>query len=150
MHEEIKIKKILVPIDGSTYSMRAARYAIEIAKLQNAQILVIHIISKIPYGIEYAGRSFVDQYYEDIENQANVWFDKIIKMAKDRGIGNIKTNVFSDMESISHSIISYAQSNAVDLIVIGTKGKTGIQKFLLGSVAIKVSQHALCPVFLVR
>ena len=50
--EEIQLKKILVPIDGSKYSMRAAKYAIEISKLQKAQIVCIYVIAKLPYGYE--------------------------------------------------------------------------------------------------
>jgi nucleotide-binding universal stress UspA family protein len=53
--EEVPIKRILVPIDGSSCSMRAAKYAIEVARLQKAQILCIHVIASLPYGYEAAG-----------------------------------------------------------------------------------------------
>ncbi len=149
--EGISVKRILVPIDGSDYSMRAARYAIEIAKLQNAQIFCIHIIPKIPYGYTFAG-SAVELYLEDINNEAKSWFNQIIEIAKSKDIDieNIKTDVFMDVESIVNAIINYASSNSIDLIVMGTKGRTGIARFLMGSVANGVTQHAHCPVMLIR
>ncbi len=62
----------------------------------------------------------------------------------------IKTDVFRDVESIVDAIINYASHNSMDLIIMGTKGRTGIARFLLGSVANGVVQHAHCPVLLVR
>ncbi|MER5176066.1 MAG: universal stress protein [Candidatus Nitrosocosmicus sp.] len=146
---DVQIKKILVPIDGSNNSMRAAKYAIEVAKLQKAQILCIHVIANLPYGYEYAG-SAIEQYFEDIKNQSQSWFDQIIKMAKDNGMKDVKTDVLMNVLSITDSIINYASDNSIDLIVIGTKGRTGIERFVLGSVADGVAKHAHCPVLLVR
>lgn len=152
--EKIKIKKILVPIDGSSYSMRAAKYTIELSKLQNAQILVIHVISMLPADYEYvipaiAGPS-VQTYFEEVKNHAQLWFNPIITIAKKEGIDDIKTDVFMAVKSVPEAIINYATNNSVDLIVIGTKGRTGLSKFVMGSVAYSVQQHAHCPVLLVR
>jgi len=55
-----------------------------------------------------------------------------------------------DVESIVDTIISYDTQNSVDLIVMGTKGRTGIARFLLGDIANGVLQHAHCPLLLVR
>ena len=71
-------------------------------------------------------------------------------MAENKGIKNIKTDILIDVLSITDAIISYASNNSTDLIVIGTKGRTGIDRFLLGSVASGVIQHSHCPVLLVR
>ncbi|MGN6709173.1 MAG: universal stress protein [Candidatus Nitrosocosmicus sp.] len=151
---KVRLKKILVPIDGSNYSMRAAKYAVELSKLQNAQLDCIHVISKLPLDYEYtvptlAGAS-IQTYIEDIKKHAQEWFNQVNKMASDEGVASIKTDVFIDVKSIADSIINYATNNSVDLIVIGTKGRTGLERFLLGSVAQGVKQHAHCPVLLVR
>jgi nucleotide-binding universal stress UspA family protein len=148
--EEIQIKKILVPIDGSSYSMRAAKYAIEVSKLQKSHILCMHIIAKIPYGFVYAGGASIEQYFEDIKNQSQSWFNQIIKIGEDSGIKDIKTHILINVLSVTDEIIKYAKDNFIDLIVIGTKGITGIERFLLGSVANGVVRHAHCPVLLVR
>ncbi len=147
--EQVKIKKILVPIDGSNFSMRAARYAIEAAKLQKAQIVIIHVIPKLFYYGGYAD-SAVGHYFDNMTNQAQLWFNKIFIMAENEGIEDVKKDIFTDTISITDAIISYAFDNSIDLIVIGTKGRTGLEKFLLGSVANGVVQHAHCSVLLVK
>ena len=71
-------------------------------------------------------------------------------MAKTEGISKLKTEKFTDVKSIIGSIIDYANSRDVDLIVIGTRGRTGLKRLLMGSVANGVIQHAHCSVLLVR
>jgi nucleotide-binding universal stress UspA family protein len=62
----------------------------------------------------------------------------------------LNTETFTDVESIIGSIIDYATDKDIDLIVIGTRGRTGLKRFLTGSVANGVVQHAHCSVLLVR
>ena len=71
-------------------------------------------------------------------------------MAKTEGTPELKTETFTDVKSVIGSIIDYATSRDVVLIVIGTRGTTGLKRFLMGSVANAVIQHAHCPVLLVR
>ena len=146
--EEVKIKRILVPIDGSNCSVRAAKYAIEVATLQKAQIFCIHMIASLPYGYGVAGCA-IDEYFEDAEKQAQSWFNSIIEMAKKK-INDVKADIFTDAKSITGAIIDYASSKSIDLVIIGTNGRTGLKRLLLGSVAHGIVQHAHCPVLLVR
>ena len=88
--------------------------------------------------------------YYDIKNKVESWFDNARNMAKDEGIFDIETEIFIDVKSIIESIIEYATRRNIDLIVIGTRGRTGLKRFLMGSVANGVVQHAHCPVLLVR
>jgi nucleotide-binding universal stress UspA family protein len=67
----IRIRKILVPIDGSEFSLNAARYAIKIAKDENAQIICIHVISTIV--LEYAP----PEYRDDMKKKVESWFNTI-------------------------------------------------------------------------
>jgi nucleotide-binding universal stress UspA family protein len=62
----------------------------------------------------------------------------------------VKTDALVDVKSVSESILNYSASGDIDLIVIGTQGRTGLKRFLMGSVANAVIQHAHCPVLLVR
>ena len=71
-------------------------------------------------------------------------------MAKVEGISKLNTENFTDVKSVIRSIIDYANSKDVDLIVIGTRGRTGLKRLLMGSVANGVIQHAHCSVLLVR
>jgi len=134
-NSKIQIRKILIPIDGSEYSLDAAKYAIRIAKDEKAQLFCIHVITpQIPYG--YAAATTDGQYYEDIKDKVESWFDK--------------TEIFIDVKSVIESVVDYASRRNIDLIVIGTRGRTGLKRFLMGSVANSAVQHAHCPVLLVR
>jgi len=148
-NSKIQMRKILVPIDGSECSLNAAKYAIKVAKDENADLFCIHVIASVPYGYASSPPA-IDQYFKDIEEKAQSWFDKVRDLAKNEGIPELKTETFADVKSVIGSIIDYATSRDVDLIVIGTRGRTGLKRFLMGSVANGVVQHAHCPVLLVR
>ncbi|HET7147764.1 MAG TPA: universal stress protein [Candidatus Nitrosopolaris sp.] len=148
-NSKIQIRKILVPIDGSEYSLNAAKYAIRIAKDEKAKLFCIHVITpRIPYG--YAAAATDGQYYEDVKDRVESWFDKVRDMAKAEDVADVKTEIFIDVKSVIESIIDYASRKNIDLVVIGTRGRTGLKRFLMGSVANGVVQHTHCPVLLVR
>jgi nucleotide-binding universal stress UspA family protein len=150
--KEIEIKNILVPIDGSEYSLKAAQYATRIARIEKAQLFCIHVVTpRMPYGYATpAASSTKSRYYDDIKNKVESWFDNVRNIAKDEGIFDIKTEIFIDVKSIIESIIEYATRRNIDLIVIGTRGRTGLRRFFMGSVANGVVQHAHCSVLLIR
>jgi nucleotide-binding universal stress UspA family protein len=148
-NSKIQMRKILVPIVGSECSLNAAKYAIKVAKDENADLFCVQVIASVPYGYASSPPA-IDQYFKDIEEKAQSWFDKVRDMAKNEGIPELKTETFADVKSVIGSIIDYATSRDVDLIVIGTRGRTGLKRFLMGSVANGVVQHAHCPVLLVR
>jgi nucleotide-binding universal stress UspA family protein len=146
---KVQIKKILIPIDGSEYSFNAARCAIKIAKNENAKLYCIHVISNIPYGYESSPYA-IDRYFKDLEQKVQSWFDKVREVAESEGISELKTETFTGVKSIIGSIIDYATTKNIDLIVIGTRGRTRLKRFIMGSVANGVIQHAHCSVYLVR
>ncbi|MGB6532099.1 MAG: universal stress protein [Candidatus Nitrosopolaris sp.] len=150
--KEIEIKNILVPIDGSEYSLHAAQYATRIARYEKAQLFCIHVVTpRIPYGYATpAASSTKNRYYDDIKSKVESWFDNVRNMAKDEGIFDIKTEIFIDVKSIIECIIEYATQRNIDLIVIGTRGRTGLKRFFMGSVANGVVQHAHCSVLVIR
>jgi nucleotide-binding universal stress UspA family protein len=150
--KEIEIKNILVPIDGSEYSLKAAQYATRIARIEKAQLFCIHVVTPgMPYGYATpAASSTKSLYYDDIKNKVESWFDNVRNIAKDEGIFDIKTEIFIDVKSIIESIIEYATRRNIDLIVIGTRGRTGLRRFFMGSLANGVVQHAHCSVLLIR
>jgi nucleotide-binding universal stress UspA family protein len=147
-NSKVQIKKILVPIDGSECSLYAGKYATTIAKDENAQLYCIHIITSVPYGI--ANAPAIEEYLKVHEQKVQSWFDKVRDMAKNEGILDLKTEIFTDVNSVIESIIDYATAKNIDLIVIGTRGRTGLKRFFMGSVANGVVQHAHCSVLLVR
>jgi nucleotide-binding universal stress UspA family protein len=146
------LRTILVPVDGSEWSFRAAKYAVKIAKMSNAQIVCVHAVVSLPtsaYANVHAG-VLVPRYIEEAKKEAQKWFDEINAIAKKAGVVRLSTEFILDVFSVADALITYAERNNIDLIVIGTKGRTGLKKFVLGSVASGVVSHAKCPVLVVR
>jgi nucleotide-binding universal stress UspA family protein len=80
--KEIEIKNILVPIDGSDYSLNAAQYATRIARREKAQLFCIHVVTpRMPYGYATAATSSrKSRHYDDIKNEVESWFDNVRNM----------------------------------------------------------------------
>jgi nucleotide-binding universal stress UspA family protein len=144
-------KRIIVPLDGSDFSFRAAQYAINLARLTGGEILCIHAIADLPY-IEYmapAGGLTVPRYIQEAKKQTDEWFSQVKSRAAKEGVKITAETIFSP-PSVAESIINYALEQKADLIVIGTRGRSGLKRLVLGSVASAVVAHASCPVLVVR
>jgi nucleotide-binding universal stress UspA family protein len=83
------------------------------------------------------------------KQEAQKWFDDISKNAVTNGV-KFKTEVVASPTSTVLAIVDYAENNKVDLIVLGTRGRSGFTKLLLGSVASGVVTYASCPVMVVK
>ena len=143
--------KILVAIDGSQASMDAAEYAIEMTKKYGSQLIALTIIH-IPlssYGLRTTQGELSHPKEREEKLEANQWFDKLIQIAKQYDV-QLKTEIIDSQMSIEATIVEYAESNGVDLIIIGTRGRSGFKKLLLGSVASGVVTYATCPVMIVK
>lgn len=143
-------KKIIVPLDGSDFSFRAAEYAINLAKLTGGEILCVHAIVDLPY-IEYMGPGVltVTRYIREAKKQTEEWFSQVKSKAAKQGIKVTADTIFN-LPSVAESILNYASEQKADLIVIGTRGRSGLKRLVLGSVASAVVAHAGCPVLVVR
>lgn len=144
------VKTILVPVDDSKYSFKAAQFAIGLAKGLRAKILLIHVVEIYPYFAvpEYLMQED-DPGLKRIRKRVESIFKKIEGIAKKQKVP-IQTDILLRSRSPAESIITYAKRKRVDLIVMGTKGSTGFKKILIGSVAQKVSEHAHCSVLIAR
>jgi nucleotide-binding universal stress UspA family protein len=150
-----KLSKILVAIDGSEESIKAAECAIEIAKKDNAQLIAFtvldlskprHLSSMFIAAPTYGLREFKEE-----RKEAEQWIDKVSKLVQQKDNNNIqfKSQIEESM-SVQGAILNYAENENIDLIVIGTRGRSGFKKMLLGSVAIGVVTYATCPVLVVK
>lgn len=146
---DIPLKKIIVPLDGSDWSFRAAKYAIKIAKMANAEIIFMHAVVNPPYGDPRSAGIMITAYIKEAEELAELWYAKAGNMAANAGVKFMAETIL-DVASAADSIVNYAESKKADLIVIGTKGRTGLKRLLLGSVANGVVTHARCPVLVTR
>jgi len=146
---EIPLRRILVPLDGSDFSFRAAEYAIKLAKMSRAEIICVHAIINLPYDQFASGGLAVTQYIDASRSMAEKWYEQVKADALKQDV-KVTSETILDVASPADSIVNYAERQNADLIVIGTKGKTGLKRFLLGSVASGVVTHAKCPVLVVR
>lgn len=151
---EINIENILVPVDGSELSVKAAKYAIKVANCENARVICVHVIPAPEDISQFEGKPFysLQAYYDVLGKSAKPWFGKIKEMAKAMGLSdnNIRTDIVANVSSTADAILNYASTTNINLIVMGTKGRTGLKRFLIGSVADSVVRHAHCPVLVVR
>jgi nucleotide-binding universal stress UspA family protein len=147
--DDIPLKRIIVPLDGSDFSFRAAKYAIKIAKMANAEIIFMHAVVNPPYGDPRSAGIMITAYIKEAEELAELWYVKAGNMASNAGVKFMAETIL-DVASAADSIVNYAESKKADLIVIGTKGRTGLKRLLLGNVASGVVTHARCPVLVTR
>ena len=149
-----KPSRILVAVDGSDTSMKAADYAITLAKNNDnneAEIFVINVID-IPPMFKMLPSDTRKQLIRIGRQQATQIFDTIEQMAKRHDVktNKVNTEMVETSMSAADEIIRYAKEKGVDLIVVGTKGRSGMSKALLGSVASKVVTYSPCSVLVVR
>jgi nucleotide-binding universal stress UspA family protein len=159
-----KFSKILVAIDGSEQSMNAAYYAIGIANRKGNEVGRVQLIGLTVLDLTKLSSSFfatASGYYgakelEEKRKEAQRWLDKVEKLASNEENNNdnnikFKSEIIEDPVSrVGSAIVDYAERENVDLIVIGTRGRTGFKKILLGSVASDVVTYAHCPVLIVK
>ncbi|MCS6767749.1 MAG: universal stress protein [Candidatus Nitrosocaldus sp.] len=138
--------KILVAIDGSEQSFKAARFAIDMARRLDASIVLLHVIG-IPQFPHHLGS--LDEYYRRIEGEVEGWFNTISNWEESRGM-SIGRRIIHSHTSIVESIVEYAEEEGFDMIVVGTRGRSRFMRALLGSVAQGVITYARCPVLVVR
>jgi nucleotide-binding universal stress UspA family protein len=146
----LTIRKILVAVDGSNASINASGHAIDMAKKFDANLTVLCIVSPAAYmdfGYANVGRM---KEIESIEKkQAQKEVDKVKKKAMNKKV-KVKTDIIIKLTSVVKEIVEYAEKHKIDLIITGSRGKTGFKKMLLGSVASGVVTYAHCPVLIVK
>ncbi|MDR2622997.1 MAG: universal stress protein [Methanobrevibacter sp.] len=141
-------KKILLPTDGSKFSDKSEEHALFLAELMGSEIIGLSVIDMK----FFSGLPANDTIYE---------INKILKEESEKNLErfeNIKKEKNSDVKIRTIAVEGYpadailevAEKEDVDLIVIGSSGKTGLQKFLMGSVAEKVIKTAKCNVLVIH
>jgi nucleotide-binding universal stress UspA family protein len=144
--------KILIAIDGSEHSFQAAEYALDLAKKFEAQLYAV-TVTYIPASENLShkqvlSKSLVEDGNKDMKNSEQ-WFDNFVQKASEYNV-NLKTELLNSTRPVDYVLLEFAEENGIDLIVMGTKGRTGFKKLLLGSVASSVSTYAHCPVLIVK
>ncbi len=149
-------KRMLVPVDGSENSARAANVAIEYAKKFGAELIALHVIvisaptlAQAEGGIAGLDSSGTREYFALARQKAKTIVDEVVKSAQTKNVE--ATAIIQEYSfSVVETIVDHAAKYNADLIVIGTRGLTGFKKLLVGSVSSGVLNHAHCSVLIVR
>ena len=148
-----RFSKILVGIDGSAASLDASRYAIAIAKKYNSQLIAIFVLHL--HGIRSVSSTFITAptygvtAFEEEKRAAQDWLDRIKAESHGEGV-ELDTEIVEGPTSVEATIVEFAEREGVNLIVIGTRGRTGFKRLLLGSVALGVVTYSHCTVTVVK
>ena len=137
-------KKILVAVDGSKHSDKAAQYARGVARTQNAELVLLHCPGNIPRLIGGAAREKLQQDLEEAGRQLVANYQNLCE-----GF-NVCYNIEVKIGDPANVLIKFAEENGVDLIVMGSRGLTDLEGLLLGSVTHHVLQRTCCPVLIIR
>lgn len=137
-------KRILIPTDGSEYTKAAIKKGIALAKQMGAEVTAMYVVDQTSF-INFPMDSTIVSVYSLLEKEGKDAIDFVVQEGEKAGI---KVNTLIEEGSPSRKIVDASKN--FDLIVMGTLGRTGISKILLGSVAEKVIRFALCPVLVVR
>lgn len=144
----MKVEKILFPTDFSEGSFHALPFAADLSKHYNAKLYILHIV----YDVFKATDSHIphvsaDELYREISDWAKKEIDSCC-VEEIRGLPKVEKLI---QQGIPHEeIISFASKEKIDMIIMGTYGKKGIERFIFGSTAEKVVRNAPCPVMTVR
>ncbi|MEW5759518.1 MAG: universal stress protein [Candidatus Thermoplasmatota archaeon] len=140
------IKNILVATDGSDYVKTAIKLALEIAKSMGARVIALYVIDNSVFA-NFPKDELITDAMTVLENEGRRALDYVKEEGKKLGIEVVDVLA----PGIPYEmIVKHASKANCDLIVMGTMGRTKMDKLLLGSVAEKVIRHATCPVLAVR
>ncbi len=136
--------KILIPTDGSEYTKEAIKKGLELAKVLDAEVTALYVVDQTSF-INFPMDSTIVSVYSLLEKEGKDAVDYVTAEGAKLGI---HVNVKIEEGSPPRKIIEASKQH--DLVVMGTLGRTGVSKLLLGSVAEKVVRFAECPVLVVR
>lgn len=143
----MKFQKILLPTDFSDESLYAMSYAVDLAKMFNSKLYILHVI----YDIEKASNLHIPhpsltELYKDLENHAKKNLDSFGIDIREE-LKNVETVVKRGIPY--EEVIKFASENSIDLVIIGTLPRSGVERFFVGSTTQRIIRNAPCPVLVV-
>ncbi len=144
----MEIKKILFPTDFMEGSSYAVPYAVDLAKKYGARLYIVHVIHEVTKASGlYVPHVTLDELYRGMEAEA--WKEiRRVYLEELRGFGDVEYVVLKGIPY--EEIIAFAEEKGIDLIVMGTHGRKGLDRLFFGSTAEKVVRNSSCPVLTVR
>ena len=144
----MSFEKILVPYDASSYANHAYDEALKIAEKFGSSITVLTVLGRKFDQGEVASLERAIEIHDEAEDAATEMLQDLQGLAKEKGV-SFSFKVIHN-PSAADGVVNFANSSDADLVVMGSHGRTGFDKLLLGSVANGVSQKSDCPVLIVK
>lgn len=143
----MEIKKILFPVDFTSASAKIVPYVKEMTKKFGGSVDLVHVVRGSE---EFAGFEMGAAWYTALEKDLLAGAEKAMdRFVEDNFEGQeVSTKVI--VGNVVDEIIDYSQKNGVDMIIIGTHGRKGLEKMMFGSVAEGVVKRSACPVLTIR
>ncbi|MBS7780036.1 universal stress protein [Acidovorax sp. CCYZU-2555] len=142
-------KHILVPVDGSSTSLLAVSKAAELAKVFGSSVTAVYVVDPYPFtgvGADFAyGQA---QYLSAATAEANTALESVRKIMDDAGLA--VNTVVGEGHAVHEGIVRVVENTGADLIVIGSNGRRGLEKLMLGSVTQRVLRSVHIPVLVVK
>lgn len=149
-------KKILLPIDGSIYSKKAIKHAIEVADIEGSEIILLNVIEEFYTQTGVLPISNLpdphDSHYEELENQAKMIIEKTKTDIQESCLEKCGNITITSMISIGKpylEILKIIDKLDVDMVVMGASGKHGLDRVILGSVTERVTRESEKPVLII-
>lgn len=144
-------RKVVVAYDGSDDSVKAVRTGCSISLKYGASMIILHVYHS-PTLIMSGGPGMPMPDFTDVEKATRESGQQILAngVQAAAGLGVKAVGELVEGASAVEAIVSFASAEKADLIVIGTRGRTGFKKLVMGSVSSGVASHAECPVMVVR
>jgi len=140
------IDRVLAPVDLSEQSSLVANHAAALAEVYSAPLDLLHVVEEAAYPTVY-GVDPLTPSLPDVQDRARKALEALIDRT-DTPSESVQAHVLAGYAA--RDIVAFAEEHAADLIVMATHGRTGFERFLIGSVAEKVVRRASCPVFTVK
>ena len=141
-------KKILLPTDGSKYSDISEKHALSIAATNNAEIIALSVIEN-SFSVGLPDTETISEVNRLLKEENEKNLKKVERLRDECGL-DVKITTKVKEGSPAKAILETIEEEDIDLVVIGSSGKSGIDKFLMGSVADKVVKSAKCCVLVIH
>jgi nucleotide-binding universal stress UspA family protein len=140
-------KKILVPLDGSPLAEAVLPHAQALAKAENAEIVILRVAMTPDEHYLMRNRELTSGIVDDIENEAKNYVQREVELLEKDGT---KVTGITRDGPVADAILEAAAEAHVDVIAMSTHGRSGVQRWLLGSVADRVVHYSHIPVMLIH
>ena len=140
-------KRILVPLDGSPLAEAVLPYAKELARLAGAEIVLLRVSVNPTVEFSFTDPGLASQIVQEMEESSNAYMNAMYEKLNAEGI---KTCFLIREGPITDTILDIADAMQIDVIAMSTHGRSGVLRWVMGSIADRIVRHSPIPVLLIR